>query len=52
MGIRMAFENWGPLKHGDDVVEEVIAATKPRQIKNILKSYVGMYDAFSELLQK
>ncbi|WP_329838256.1 hypothetical protein [Stenotrophomonas geniculata] len=42
---------WDPLQNGNDIDGEIIAAAQKRQIKNILKSYVGMYDSFSELLQ-
>ena len=47
----MTIHNWDPLRNEADLGEEIIAAAKKRQIKNILKSYVGMYDAFSELIQ-
>lgn len=42
---------WDPLKSNSDIPEELVSAAKKRQIKNILKSYVGLYDPFSELIQ-
>jgi hypothetical protein len=42
---------WDPLKSSSDIPEELVSAAKKRQIKNILKSYVGLYDPFSELIQ-
>jgi len=47
----MKTNGWDPLSEGDDIDEEIIFSAKKRQIKNILKSYVGMYDPFSELIQ-
>jgi hypothetical protein len=44
-------KSWDPLTSGKDADGEIIAAAQKRQIKNILKSYVGMYDSFSELIQ-
>lgn len=43
-------DTWDPLY---EKVEDIslIAATKKREIKNILKSYVSSYDSFSELIQ-
>jgi len=43
--------SWDPLLSSKEAEEEIISATQKRQIRNILKSYVGMYDAFSELIQ-
>ncbi|MFP5262018.1 MAG: ATP-binding protein [Blastocatellia bacterium] len=43
-------ETWDPLDTGDSDPEIVIAAQR-REIRNILKSYTGYYDLFSELLQ-
>lgn len=41
---------WDPLEvHQTD--QGLLVAAKRRQIKNILKSYVGEYDPFSELIQ-
>ncbi|HZY61277.1 MAG TPA: hypothetical protein VFE38_02060 [Edaphobacter sp.] len=51
-----AFQNvnqlsaWDPLQSGSDDPEFVLAAQK-REIRNILKSYTGYYDLFSELIQ-
>ena len=43
-------ESWDPLAPESDEPDLVIAAQK-REIRNILKSYTGYYDLFSELLQ-
>jgi hypothetical protein len=43
--------SWDPLQTSTDVGSEIISAGQKRQIANILKSYVGNYDAFSELIQ-
>lgn len=43
--------SWDPLQTSQDVGSEIISAGQKRQIANILKSYVGNYDAFSELIQ-
>ena len=45
----MNIENWDPL--AGDLTPELVNATIKRQIKNILKSYTGWYDPFSELIQ-
>lgn len=42
---------WDPLQTSLDAGAEIISAGQKRQIGNILKSYVGNYDAFSELVQ-
>ena len=43
---------WDPLQHSSDKLDaEILSAAKKRQIKNILKSYVGTYDPFSEMIQ-
>jgi hypothetical protein len=42
---------WDPLYTSENVGTEIISAGQKRQIANILKSYVGNYDAFSELIQ-
>lgn len=42
---------WDPLQTSQDVGTEIISAGQKRQIGNILKSYVGNYDVFSELIQ-
>lgn len=47
----MSEKTWDPLSSGAEADSEILAAAQKRQIKNILKSYVGMYDPFSELLQ-
>ena len=47
MKVRQA--NWDPLK--DLTSESVVNTTIKRQIKNILKSYTGWFDPFSELIQ-
>lgn len=44
-------QSWDPLDAADSSDQEIISAAKKREIKNILKSYVGAYDSFSELLQ-
>ncbi len=41
--------SWDPLIEQSDA--DILAEAKKRQIKNILKSYVGVYDPFSELIQ-
>lgn len=43
--------SWDPLQTSQDVGSEIISAGQKRQIGNILKSYVGNYDSFSELIQ-
>lgn len=43
-------DGWDPLQGGSDDLEFVLAAQK-REIRNILKSYTGYYDLFSELIQ-
>ena len=45
----MNAENWDPLE--ENLTSEVVSATIKREIKNILKSYTGWYDPFSELIQ-
>jgi hypothetical protein len=45
----MTLTNWDPLKYS--LSEEIVGAVTKRQIKNILKSYTGWYDPFSEMLQ-
>ncbi len=47
----MAAATWDPLLTSKEVDTEIISAAQKRQISNILKSYVGMYDSFSELIQ-
>ncbi|KAA3645353.1 MAG: ATP-binding protein [Chloroflexi bacterium] len=43
--------SWDPLVNSKDFDAAFIATAKKREIKNILKSYVGSYDPFSELIQ-
>lgn len=45
----MSAANWDPL--AEQLSAEIVSATIKRQIKNILKSYTGWYDIFSELIQ-
>lgn len=47
----MKFSGWDPLSEESNIDVEILLAAKKREIKNILKSYVGMYDPFSELIQ-
>jgi hypothetical protein len=47
----MATKSWDPLLSNSEADAEIISAAQKRQIRNILKSYVGMYDPFSELIQ-
>ena len=47
----METNSWDPLASSTEADTEIISAAQKRQIKNILKSYVGMYDSFSELIQ-
>ncbi len=44
-------ENWDPLEIQGSATSEIVAAAKKREIKNILKSYVGFFDPFCELVQ-
>jgi hypothetical protein len=43
--------SWDPLMLRREADDEIISAAQKREIKNILKSYVGKYDCFSELIQ-
>ncbi|MGZ7210248.1 MAG: hypothetical protein ACXVHV_10240, partial [Methanobacterium sp.] len=47
----METTSWDPLNRGNIVDAEIVSAAQKREIKNIIKSYVGMYDSFSELIQ-
>lgn len=47
----MILPTWDPLLVSKDTDSEILSAAQKREIKNILKSYVGMYDSFSELIQ-
>ncbi len=42
---------WDPLDIANRSDLEILTAAKKREIKNILKSYVGTYDPMSELIQ-
>jgi len=42
---------WDPLETISTSDQEILIAAKKREIKNILKSYVGKYDSFAELIQ-
>ncbi|MGZ2424039.1 hypothetical protein [Rhizobium laguerreae] len=42
---------WDPLDAVNGSDQEILTAAKKREIKNILKSYVGTYDPMSELIQ-
>ena len=44
----MKTANWDPL---ENLTSELVNTTIRRQIKNILKSYTGWFDPFSELIQ-
>lgn len=40
-----------PLNSSEGFDSEIINAAKKREIRNVLKSYVGIFDSFSELIQ-
>ena len=44
-------KDFDPLNTNESCDEELLFSAKKREIKNILKSYVGMFDSFSELIQ-
>ncbi|SDD22248.1 Histidine kinase-, DNA gyrase B-, and HSP90-like ATPase [Cupriavidus sp. YR651] len=44
-------DGWDPLDIQGSATSEIVAASKKREIRNILKSYVGFFDPFSELIQ-
>jgi len=44
-------DNWDPLALNDSAAPEIISAARKREIHNILKSYVGFFDPFCELIQ-
>ncbi|MCK4625245.1 MAG: ATP-binding protein [Phycisphaerae bacterium] len=44
-------ELFDPLESATQSSDEVVSSARKREIKNILKSYVGFYDPFSELIQ-
>ena len=48
-GVAMSLSNWDPLE--EKLTSELANAAIKRQIKNILKSYTGWFDLFSELIQ-
>ena len=43
--------SWDPLVSSVNMDQEIISASIKREIKNILKSYVGTFDPFNELIQ-
>ena len=45
------FESWDPLDGSGGIDPGLVIATQRREISNILRSYTGYYDVFSELLQ-
>ena len=48
----MYTNEWDPLQHSiGELSQEVLSSVRKRQIKNILKSYVGAFDPFSEMIQ-
>ncbi|MGY3807854.1 hypothetical protein ACWNG8_12155 [Aeromonas veronii] len=47
----MKVSTWDPLQLSKQADAEIVSAAQKREIQNILKSYVGMYDSFSELIQ-
>ena len=47
----MQESSWDPLIESREADQNILASAQKREIKNILKSYVGMYDSFSELIQ-
>jgi hypothetical protein len=44
-------DNWDPLDLQGSKTSEIVAAARKREIRNILKSYVGFFDPFCELIQ-
>ncbi len=44
-------DNWDPLELKGSDTTEIVAASRKREIRNILKSYVGFFDPFCELIQ-
>lgn len=47
----MGQTSWDPLHSSKFAETEIVSAAQKREIRNILKSYVGVYDSFSELIQ-
>ncbi|MEJ1968338.1 MAG: ATP-binding protein [Rhizomicrobium sp.] len=48
---REAFEAWDPLDSSAGADPGILVSAQKREIANILRSYTGFYDIFSELLQ-
>lgn len=46
-----AIPSWDPLELLGAQSSELVTATRKREIRNILKSYVGFYDPFCEMIQ-
>jgi hypothetical protein len=44
-------DNWDPLSIQDNAAKDIVTAASKREIRNILKSYVGFFDPFCELIQ-
>lgn len=44
-------DSWDPLDVQGSATTEILAAAKKREIRNILRSYVGFFDPFCELIQ-
>ncbi len=42
---------WDPLEAAKEHSADLVLASRKREMQNILKSYVGFYDPFCELLQ-
>jgi hypothetical protein len=47
----MIINDFDPLNSSDNFDSEIVNSAKKREIRNILKSYVGIFDSFSELIQ-
>lgn len=45
------YTEWDPLSLDQGINADILASAKKREIKNILKSYVGFFDPFAELIQ-
>ena len=43
--------SWDPLDIYSSAASEIVSAARKREIRNILKSYVGFFDPFAELTQ-
>ena len=46
-----SFDAWDPLEAAGGADPGIIVSAQKREIANILKSYTGYYDLFSELIQ-